>query len=47
MLDCYGVDKSQSIAIGDSLNNLEMVQHCDISIAMGNRVHRLKEVAVS
>lgn len=45
ILNYYGADKSQSIAIGDSLNDLEMVQHCDIGIAMGNGVHQLKEVA--
>lgn len=33
------------VAIGDSLNDLEMVSECKVGIAMGNAVDQLKEVA--
>lgn len=34
-----------TIAIGDSLNDMEMIQHAGIGIAMGNAVEPLKAVA--
>ena len=33
------------IAIGDSLNDYEMIVHAGIGVAMGNAVSELKEVA--
>lgn len=35
----------QSYGFGDSLNDLEMIQACDVGVAMGNGVKELKEKA--
>lgn len=39
------IDLNQTIAIGDGHNDLEMIQHAYIGIAMGNACDELKEVA--
>ena len=36
MLAYYGIDKADSYAIGDSLNDLPMLSAAGTSIAMGN-----------
>ncbi|MFV0254669.1 MAG: HAD family hydrolase [Erysipelotrichaceae bacterium] len=45
ILNHFGADLKDTIAIGDSMNDLEMVEHCQIGVAMGNAVSKLKEVA--
>ncbi len=45
ILEYYGGDIKDTIAIGDSLNDLEMIQEAAIGIAMGNADERLKEHA--
>lgn len=45
ILDYYGADMKDTIAIGDSLNDLEMIQESAVGIAMGNADERLKEHA--
>lgn len=45
ILDHYQADFSSVVAIGDSLNDYEMVKQAKIGIAMGNGVKQLKEVA--
>ena len=40
-----GVDMKDTIAIGDGLNDIEMIKECGIGIAMGNANEKLKEVA--
>lgn len=45
ILQHYQVDVSQSIAIGDSMNDFEMVKYAGVGIAMGNGDERLKAVA--
>ena len=40
-----GLEKSQVMAIGDNLNDMEMLQNAGYGIAMGNSVETLKELA--
>lgn len=42
VLEYNGGDIKDTIAIGDSLNDLEMIQECGIGIAMGNADEHLK-----
>lgn len=44
-LKYLGVDMKDTVGIGDSLNDLEMLQECAVSIAMGNADERLKPYA--
>jgi Cof subfamily protein (haloacid dehalogenase superfamily) len=32
----YGIDQSEVMAIGDSLNDLEMINYAGLGVAMGN-----------
>lgn len=34
--DYYNIDKSKTIAIGDGHNDIEMLEFCEIGVAMGN-----------
>lgn len=43
LMDVYGIEKY--IAFGDSLNDMEMFKHADISIAMGQGNEQLKTIA--
>lgn len=45
VLDYYGADVKDSIALGDSMNDYPMIKNCGIGIAMGNAVDELKAVA--
>lgn len=45
VLDYYGANINQSIGMGDSRNDMEMVQHAHIGICMGNGIEALKQVA--
>lgn len=45
ILDYYGGSKEDTLAAGDSMNDLEMLQECHIGIAMGNADERLKPYA--
>lgn len=45
ILKSLGADIKDAIAIGDSMNDLEMIKECGTSIAMGNADERLKEYA--
>ena len=40
-----GIDMKDTIAIGDGLNDIEMIKECNIGIAMGNANEKLKECA--
>ncbi len=41
----YSIDRKDTVAFGDSMNDYEIVQAAGIGVAMGNAVQRLKEVA--
>lgn len=45
VLDHLGIDRSDTIALGDSYNDLEMLAHVGTGIAMGNAPEAVKEVA--
>ena len=45
VLSYFGVGRSDSVAIGDGSNDIEMVEYADIGIAMGNSSGDLKAVA--
>ena len=45
VLEHFGLDASQSMAFGDSQNDLEMLQTVGVGVAMGNATAQLKAVA--
>lgn len=45
ILDHIGVEIDQAIAIGDSINDYEMLKAVGLGIAMGNAASKLKEIA--
>ncbi|UCD28267.1 MAG: HAD family hydrolase [Planctomycetota bacterium] len=40
-----GIDDSQIAAIGDDINDLEMIRHAGFSVAMGNAIEQVKAAA--
>lgn len=45
LIEHYGMDKNSLIAIGDSDNDIEMLEYAGTGIAMGNSTRNLKKVA--
>lgn len=45
LLEHWGIRREESAAIGDSMNDFEMIQAAGIGIAMGNGIPALKEAA--
>lgn len=45
ILDYYDLKKEDTYAFGDGKNDIEMVQYCEVGVAMGNAVDELKAVA--
>ncbi len=45
VLEYYGSDMTQAVAIGDSENDISMLKACGMGIAMGNAFEHVKEVA--
>lgn len=45
LLEVLHAGRSQTIAIGDGANDIDMLQYCDLGIAMGNAKESLKQVA--
>lgn len=45
MIESYGFSREETIAFGDSDNDLEMLEYAGIGVAMGNAVHCVKEAA--
>ena len=45
ILNYFDDDGSKTIGIGDSLNDIEMIRHCNIGVAMGNADEKLKQNA--
>lgn len=43
-LDVLGIDRSHSIAMGDSANDTEMLEYAGISVAMGNAAPETKAI---
>ncbi|MGN0373055.1 MAG: HAD family hydrolase [Enterocloster sp.] len=41
----YGIDRSQTVAFGDSMNDFEIICEAGIGVAMGNAVEELKAAA--
>lgn len=42
LIEILGIDKSETMCIGDSKNDIEMFENCEISVAMGNASDDLK-----
>lgn len=40
-----GIEKEQTIAIGDSMNDFEMIEYAGLGIAMGNAIDEIKNAA--
>lgn len=45
VMEFYDASMEDTIAVGDSLNDLEMLKECSVGIAMGNADERLKPYA--
>ncbi len=45
LLAHVGVDRTDTIAIGDSYNDLEMLEHVAVGVAMGNAPQPVKDIA--
>ena len=41
----YGIDSKEVLAIGDSENDMEMIQYAGMGIAMGNAYKKIKDVS--
>lgn len=41
----YGIKLEETMAVGDGENDMEMIKHCKIGIAMGNSQQEVKDVA--
>lgn len=45
LLKHLGIDRRNTYAFGDGLNDIEMLQYCEVGIAMGNAKQGLKDMA--
>ncbi len=45
ILDHYNLRQEDTIGVGDGANDIEMLEFCNISVAMGNAVEKVKEKA--
>ena len=45
VLERHKLDISETMGIGDGENDYEMIEHCNIGIAMGNAKPVIKEIA--
>ncbi len=45
VMEYLGMDTGRSVAMGDSLNDLEMLEAAGIAVAMGNAVEKLRQAA--
>ena len=45
MASHYGIDIAHTVAIGDNLNDLSMIEAAGVGVAVGNAVRELKERA--
>lgn len=42
--DYFGIDPSEIVAFGDDLNDIDMLSHAGISVAMANASHEVKSI---
>ena len=45
LINHLGIDRKNTYAFGDGLNDIEMLQYCEVGIAMGNAKQGLKDIA--
>lgn len=45
VLNKLGLDRKFSVAVGDSLNDIDMIQYAGIGVAMGNAIDEVKAIA--
>lgn len=45
VIDYFGIDREDSIAIGDSMNDMDMIEFAGCGVAMGNACDELKAIA--
>ena len=45
LIEAEGIAPEQVIGIGDEMNDLEMIEHAGLGVAMGNAIPEIKEVA--
>lgn len=45
VLDKLKLDRKFSVAVGDSLNDMDMIKYAGIGVAMGNAISEVKEIA--
>ncbi len=45
VLRIYGINREEAMGIGDGENDIRMLEHCGIAVAMGNSVEELKPYA--
>ena len=45
VMDYLNLPVEQSISMGDSLNDYEMIEYAGIGVAMGNAVEEIKSIA--
>ena len=45
LIDKYGINKEEVVAIGDNINDYKMIQNAGLGIAMGESMPKIKEVA--
>lgn len=45
LADMFGIDRKEIIAVGDNVNDIEMIEYVGWGVAMGNAVEELKQVA--
>jgi Cof subfamily protein (haloacid dehalogenase superfamily) len=41
----YGIDPQETVAVGDGINDLDLIRSAGLGIAMGNAISELKEIA--
>jgi len=42
--ECYGIDKSEMIAVGDGFNDISMIEYAGLGVVMGNAPEEVKKV---
>ncbi len=45
MLECYGIKLSETMTFGDGGNDIDMIKHAAIGVAMGNAADEVKQAA--